>query len=240
MLLSRRLNWVTMSSVPVAFATAAAGVIVPAGPVGPVGPTAPAGPVGPIAPAAPAGPVGPIAPAAPTGPVGPIAPAAPAGPVGPIAPAAPAGPVGPIVPAAPTGPVGPVAPAAQGNPAARWDRSGRWRQGSPGGRWGPLGPPCRAWAADSRAAGTGSPGSTRRSRRNLDSVSSQQPFLSEGRLMPPPLSQSMHESAVDGPGKRTKEKLPRKGQLYSLSKKSLSWIFARKSLAEFRHPQMTE
>ena len=69
-----------------------------------------------------------------------------------------------------------------------------------------MGPPCRAWAADSRAAGTGSPDSTRRSCRNLDSVSSQQPFLSEGRLMPPPLSQSMHGSAVDGPEKRTKKK----------------------------------
>ena len=69
-----------------------------------------------------------------------------------------------------------------------------------------MGPPCRAWAADSRAAGTGSPDSTHRSCRNLDSVSSQQPFLSEGRMMPPPLSQSMHGSAVDGPEKRTKKK----------------------------------
>ena len=47
--------------------------------------------------------------------------------------------------------------------------------------------------------------------------------------MPPPLSQSMHESAVDGPKKRTKkEKLPRKGQLHSLAKKScLGYLHAR-------------
>ena len=84
-----------------------------------------------------------------------------------------------------------------------------------------MGLSCRAWAADSRAAGTGSPGSTRRSRRNLDSVSSQQPFLSEGRLMPPPLSQSMHESTVDGPGKRTKRKAAPEGAALQPAEKVL-------------------
>ena len=87
---------VTASSVPVASATAAAGV--GAGPVGPIGPSAPTGPVGPVAPA---GPVGPVAPA------GPVGPASPAGPAGPVAAA---GPVGPFAPAGPVAPRGPVAP----------------------------------------------------------------------------------------------------------------------------------
>ncbi len=56
-------NCVTASSVPVASATAAAGV--GAGPVGPIGPSAPTGPVAPVAPA---GPVGPVAPAGPVEP----------------------------------------------------------------------------------------------------------------------------------------------------------------------------
>ena len=58
--------------------------------------------------------------------------------------------------------------------------------------------------------------------------------------MPPPLSQSMHESAVDGPEKRTKRKAAPEGAALQPVEKVLSWVFARKSLAEFRHPQMTE
>ena len=134
-LLSSSLNRATMSSVPVASVTDAAGSgLGPVGPVGPVAPASPVGPVGPVAPTAPASPVGPVGPVAPTapaspvGPVGPVAPTAPASPVGPVGPVAPVGPVGPVTPSAPVAPVGPVGPIIPGKP------------GGPGGPGMPLGP----------------------------------------------------------------------------------------------------